>query len=122
LLLDSSSRFKNLFEESPVSIWEQDYSEVIKLLNEKKTETTDIEAYILQNPKFIEECVSKIKIIKINKATKELLGVKNVQELKDHLQKTYNKVALELLKYEILAIALGKKEFKYIVNLMAVNM
>ncbi|MFK5957524.1 MAG: PAS domain S-box protein [Lutibacter sp.] len=121
LLLESSSRFKNLFELSPVSIWEQDYSEVIKLLDKKKTETTDIKAYINQNPKFIEACVSKIKILNVNKVTKELFGIKNVQELKNHLQKTDNKIAFKALKKEILSMALGKTEFKYFTELANKN-
>ena len=42
LLLESSSRFKNLFELSPVSIWEQDYSETKILLDKKKSEVKNL--------------------------------------------------------------------------------
>lgn len=118
LLLKSNDRFINLFELSPVSIWEQDFLEVLNLLNQKKAETDDIEAYMNQNPDFVKECVSKIQIINVNKATKELLGVNNVVELKKQLSATNNKRALEVLKKELTAMALGEIEFKDITELI----
>ncbi|MBT8317703.1 MAG: PAS domain S-box protein [Lutibacter sp.] len=121
LLLHSNKRFKNLFEHSPASIWEQDYSEVIKLLNQKKTQVADIELYINKNPSFLKECISKINILSVNQVTKELFGVKSVQELKKHLLNNNSKIALKGLEYEIVSIAKGEKEFEYITELNKKN-
>ena len=112
LLLESSSRFKNLFEQSPVSIWEQDFSEVIELINSKKEKGFNLETYFNKHPEFIHECISKIKIEKVNKKTLELLRVGSLEELIIHIRKTNSKIAIEVLKKEITSIALGKKEFK----------
>ncbi|MBE0424430.1 MAG: PAS domain S-box protein [Lutibacter sp.] len=111
LLLDSKDRFINLFEQNPVPLWEQDFSKVIKLLNEKKAETDDLKTYLDEYPDFVSACISNIKILNVNKAALALLGVKNVEELKIHLGKTNNKKALEVLKRELVSISSNKKTF-----------
>ncbi|MDO9276903.1 MAG: PAS domain S-box protein [Lutibacter sp.] len=111
LLLETKHRFENLFEHSPVSLWEQDFSEVIKLLNEKKAKKVDLRTYFDENPNFINQCLSKIKILNVNKITLDLLGVKNIIELKALLTKTNNKKSLEVVKEEMLSIASNYKIF-----------
>lgn len=111
LLLDSKDRFINLFEQNPVPLWEQDFSKVIKLLNEKKTETDDLKVYLDENPEFISACIKNIKILNVNRAGLELFNVNNVEELKIHLAKTNSKRAIEVLKKELVSIGSNKKTF-----------
>jgi PAS domain S-box-containing protein len=111
LLLDSKDRFINLFEQNPVPLWEQDFSAVIKLINQKKDETNDLKNYLDENPNFVDECILNIKILNVNKAALAMFGVKNVEELKIHLGKTNNKKALEVLKKELVSIGLNNKTF-----------
>ncbi|MDO9039108.1 MAG: PAS domain S-box protein [Lutibacter sp.] len=111
LLLESKDRFINLFEQNPVPLWEQDFSEVIRLLNQKKTETYDLKAYLNENFEFLNECIKNIKIINVNNAALDLFGVKNNEELKIHLKKTNSKKALEVLKMELVSIGSNKKTF-----------
>ena len=111
LLFNSKNKFKNLFDKSPVSIWEQDFSEAIALLNKKKAETGDIETYLHDNPEFVMKCVSKIKVLNVNDITLELIGVKNVEELRSHLRRTNTKEVFNELKNELISIALGKKDY-----------
>tara|TARA_R110001583_G_scaffold35585_1_gene118154 strand:- start:747 stop:5216 length:4470 start_codon:yes stop_codon:yes gene_type:complete len=112
LLLESNTRFKNLFEQSPVSIWEQDFSEAIALLSTKKAETSNLESYLDQNPEFVATCISKIKILDINKTTLELLRVNNKEELLAQIKKTDSKKAINAVKNELLSFVSGKTEFK----------
>jgi PAS domain S-box-containing protein len=111
LLLDSKDRFINLFEQNPVPLWEQDFSKVIKMLNEKKTETDDLKTYFDENPDFVETCIKKIRILNVNKAALGLFGVKNTEELKIHLGKTNTKRSIEVVKMELISIASNKKVF-----------
>ncbi|WP_372793614.1 PAS domain S-box protein [Lutibacter sp.] len=112
LLFESNSRFKSLFEESPVSIWEQDFSEVIQLINSKGIATKDVKKYLNENLDFANECISKIKIINVNHKTLELLGVKNKEDLITHIRKSNNNKAINIVVNEIVSIVLGNKEFK----------
>lgn len=121
LLLDSKDRFINLFEQNPVPLWEQDFSETIKLLNNKKAEAKDLKTYLDENPNFVHECILSIKILNANKAALELLGVKNAEELKIHLGKTNTKKAIEILKKELLSIVSNNKSFNDETELIGKN-
>ena len=112
LLIESKNQFKNLFKESPVSIWEQDFSEVIQLINSKGIATTAIKKYLNENVDFAIECISKIKIINVNQKTLELLGVKNKEDLITHIRKTNSKKSIKIVVNEIESIVLDHKEFK----------
>ncbi len=111
LLTESKDRFTNLFEQSPVALWEQDFSKVIKILNDKKAETDDLKTYLDENPDFVSTCISNIRILKANKAALKLLGLKNTKELKIHLDKTNSKRAVEVVKKELVSIGSDKKVF-----------
>jgi PAS domain S-box-containing protein len=105
------NKFKNLFDNSNISIWEQDFSEAIELLNKKKSETGDIEKYLNENTDFVKECVSKIKILNVNKITLELVGVKDLKELISHFRKKNSEKTFNSLKKELISIALGEKNY-----------
>jgi len=111
LLYESQNRHKNLFEKSPVSLWEEDFSEVQQLLLNKKTETNDLKTYLDKHPDFVNECVSKIKILNVNENTLMLLGVENKKELVGHLRKTNNKKSYKALKKEFLFLVSDSHEF-----------
>ena len=119
LLIENTIRFKNLFELSPVSIWEQDYSGAQKLLIKKKKQVKDLKVYLDNNPNFVIACIHKIKIVKVNNITLNLIGVKNKEELLSQLRNTLNTDAIEVLKKELLVIASDdinelKEEVKFI--------
>ncbi|MHB1195958.1 MAG: PAS domain S-box protein [Lutibacter sp.] len=111
LLLESKNRFLNLFEQSPVSLWEIDFSKVELLLNKKKLETNNLKDYLDKNPDFVVQCISKLKILNVNDFTLKLLGIDNNEDLLVNFYKSFTKKFLETFKKELLAIVSGKKEF-----------
>lgn len=64
-MLESESRFESIFEESPVPLWEEDFS-LVKIEVEKlKSEgVTDFSKYFIEHPKKITEFVKMVKIIR----------------------------------------------------------
>jgi PAS domain S-box-containing protein len=60
LYLESNYRFRNLFEQSPIALFEEDYREAKELLIKKKTQVKDLRTYLDKNPDFVKECISKI--------------------------------------------------------------
>ena len=111
LLLESERKFKNLFSKSPISLWEEDFSIVKKLVDQKKSKTKDFAQYLNDNPDFVAECLANIKILNVNDVTLELLGVTNKEELMTQLGKGFNVKSYETLKKELVALAEDKKEF-----------
>ncbi|RLD78975.1 MAG: hypothetical protein DRJ10_09525, partial [Bacteroidetes bacterium] len=74
----SEKQFRDLFEYSPVSLWEEDFSEVKILLDEKKKEhKNNLKKYLDENPDFVRQCIAKIKILNINRASVALHGFQN---------------------------------------------
>jgi len=111
LLEDSRKIFKTFFDKNPVSLWEEDFTAVKQLLDEKKSQTRNLKKYLDDNPNFVFKCISKLKILNVNDITLELLGVKNKKELISHLSANFNEKSFEIFKKELLAIASNKKEF-----------
>ncbi|WP_298285197.1 PAS domain S-box protein [uncultured Lutibacter sp.] len=111
LHIESKNKFKNLFDNSPISLWEEDFSEVKKLIKDAGIEASNLNKYLIKNKDFLIECISKIKILRVNKNTFNLLGAKSIEELRVLLQKTNTKESFKSLANEITAVALNKKEF-----------
>ncbi len=112
LLIESEQRFINLFENSPVSLWEEDISDVIELLQNKAKEVENLKLYLDQNPNFVAKCASKVKVLNVNKSTLKLLGAKSNAQLMRSLATFFTPKSFEAFKEELLAIAANKKTFK----------
>ncbi|NOR29367.1 MAG: PAS domain S-box protein [Lutibacter sp.] len=111
LLLESKNRFGNLFEKSPVSLWEEDLSKLIPFLNEKNLKSTKLKVYLDEHPDFVSECVSKVKVLNVNSITLDLLGSESKDDLMNHLSKNFNLKSIETFKEELISIASNNKEF-----------
>ncbi len=74
-LVRSEWRFRSIFEHSPFSLWEQDYSELIALLNAVRTQgVTDLAAHARKFPGFYGDLAGSIMTTRVNKATLDFLG------------------------------------------------
>ena len=108
-LLQSEENLKYLFAHNPVALWEEDFSELIKVLRKKKAEVTNLRKYIDENPDFVTYCASIIKIINMNKASYKLLGKSSKHSI--NLEKNFSGKSLVTFKNELIAISENKKEF-----------
>lgn len=111
LHLESEKKFRNLFEHSPVSLWEEDFSEVKKIIKSKNIAPDNLLEYFQEHHDFLIECISKIKIIRVNKSTLDLIGASSIEELSMLLKATNTKASYKSLAKEITAVALNKPEF-----------
>ncbi|MCD4654883.1 PAS domain S-box protein [bacterium] len=111
-LIDSEERYRNLFEENPLSLWEEDWSEVKKFLDELQNKGITVsKKYFDENPIIFSECISLLKISNINKATLDLLGYKTKKELIHNIHAINNEKTIETLKRGLPVIAEGKRSF-----------
>ena len=85
-LQESEERFRGLFEDSPVSLWEEDFSAVKQHLDMLKAEgVTDIHDFLVSHPEEVKKCASLIKVLDVNKAALKLYGARNKQHLINNL-------------------------------------
>ncbi|MBL7161354.1 MAG: response regulator [Anaerolineales bacterium] len=109
----SERRYRALFEDAPISLWEEDFSDVkmyIDGINEKGI--TDIEAYLDEHPEEIEHCISLVKVIDINHTTLEMFDVENKDELLGNLDKIFGVESVEIFRQELIALSKGETVFE----------
>jgi diguanylate cyclase (GGDEF)-like protein/PAS domain S-box-containing protein len=110
----SELRYRYLFEDSPVSIWEEDFSQVKSFLDELRQKgITDFKKHFNENPKEISRCVSMIKVLDVNQEALKLTHAKSKKELFEKLEKILDPDRPDDFLQEILNIADGKTEFEW---------
>ncbi len=118
----SPIHFKTLFENSPTPLWEEEYSELDKYLNKLKDKgIKDFRKYFDNKPSELLKCLSKIKIVDINKAALKLYKAKTKDELITNLDKIFTDNSLNIFKEELIAISKGKREFEAEVETKTLN-
>jgi PAS domain-containing protein len=80
-LKESEEKYRKLFENSPIAMMEQDYSEVKKYLDQLKSSgITDFEKYFDENPKEVVKLTTRGKIIDVNRKTLDLYHANTKEE------------------------------------------
>ena len=110
----TEERYRGLFEDSPISLWEEDFTGVKQFLdNLKKKRIKDYHTYFAKHPEVIVECAKRVRILDVNKATVKLYCARNKQDLLKKLDLIFCEESYEGVVEEIEQIAAGKKEFEW---------
>ena len=89
-LTASQLRFEALFNDSPVPLWEEDFTEVYKFLNSlKQNGVEDFGAHFNKNPEDVFRCSHLIKIENVNSAALSLHEANSKEELLGNLDKIF---------------------------------
>jgi two-component sensor histidine kinase/ABC-type amino acid transport substrate-binding protein len=100
-------RLSGLFEESPISLWEEDFSAVKRRVDEARSAGEgDWDAYF-GAPGRVEELASLVRVLDVNKAALGLLGYGAKAEALDFLPGAAGLENLEPLRAEFTALAGG---------------
>jgi PAS domain S-box-containing protein len=113
LIKISEARFKSLFEDSPIPLWEEDFSEVkkyLKSLNLNGKSTDYIVSYFQQNPEVVTKCSSLVKIIDVNNESLKLYKFETKQMLFENLNKINNTESVDDFIKQLIAITKGDKK------------
>lgn len=112
-LRQSEARYHGLFENSPISLWEEDFSEVKMFINGLRDEgITDFRAYFEVHPEAVENCARMVKVIDVNKATLKLYNANNKKNFFRDLRSFFGKEIHKAFREELLAIANDKTSFE----------
>ena len=105
-------RYQSLFENNPLIIWEEDFSEAVAYLNEIAAGADDIKAYLLEHPEEIDQLMKRIDIIDVNQNAVEFYDAESKAELINNVDKLVVKESTEALAAEWAAIADGATRFR----------
>ncbi len=112
-LKESEAQYRTLFEESPISLWEYDMSEVKNNIDElRNTGVRDFRRYFDRNPKIVVRLADLVKVVAVNNTTLKLYRVKNKHELVRNLLENLDTDQFEVFKEELLAIAEARNTFE----------
>ena len=106
-------RFENLFELSPISLWEEDFSALKDYFDTLRAEgLTDLKAHIEDHPEIVLHCASLLKVRNINQKTLALFGAKSKDELLKNLDKVFKDEMQEHFAKELLDMWNGKLSYE----------
>ncbi|MDD5615924.1 MAG: PAS domain-containing sensor histidine kinase [Candidatus Methanoperedens sp.] len=112
-LKESEEQYRSLFEDSPVSLWEEDISQVKKYVDNLRNKgVEDLRIYFESHPEEVERCAKMVKVVNVNKATLSLFRAQNKEELLNGLHKIFTEHSFDVFREELVAIADGRTWFE----------
>ena len=111
---ESEDRFRSLFDDSPISLWEEDFSVVKQRLDVLRAQgVTDFKTYFALHPDEVAECGRQIKILNLNKASVKLLHAKSKDQIMQNMHLVFGGEEYSNFTNELIAIAEGRTNFEW---------
>ena len=80
-LSESEKRYRQLFEDSHISLWMLDLTQVKNILDQlHKSGIKDLGTYLLTKPEILQACASTIRLVNLNQASLDLFKAKTKEE------------------------------------------
>lgn len=109
----SEARYRALFEQSPISLWIEDFSAVARKLEALKAHgVTDLAAFLRENPHLLREFLALLGVVEVNRATLDLYRVRDKDELLAKLPELIPGEVFPLFAAQLEAIWEGRTEFQ----------
>ena len=108
----SEERYRSLFEEVPVSLWEEDFSRVKTEIERLRAGgVTNFEQYLTERPHEVSRLMALTRIININQATLDMVHARTKADVLDNLKIAPLPEIVPLLRAQLIAIANGQTSF-----------
>ena len=113
-LRESEERFRGLFENSEVLVWNEDLSKVREALNKHRVDgVKDLRQHLESNNKQVaREIAAMVEVFHVSEATLKLFGAKTEDELLIQIDKTFRPGTIGVFIEELCAIWDGQKSFR----------
>ncbi|MFQ5791800.1 MAG: ATP-binding protein [Acidobacteriota bacterium] len=114
-LRDSEQRLRGLFQNVPISLWEEDFSEVKRYLEGLGLrQIEDFLSYLDEHPEVVKECAKRVKVVAVNHGSLELHEAEDEEQLLAGLPGTFTEASYLAFKEELIAIWHGelRREFE----------
>ena len=112
-LRENESRYRSLFEHSPISLWEEDASALKQWVDHLRASgVSDFRQYFEDHPDAVGECLMKMRILDVNNSTVELFGAESKAELFKGLSSVFVEGSMNTFKEELIALAESRTWFE----------
>ena len=100
----SENRYRSIFDSTPVSIKEEDFSIVGKMMAElSQAGVTDLEEYMETHPEWAKNAAATVKIKEVNQETLRIYKAKSKEQMMGSLTKIFAKETYKIFEKELLA-------------------
>ena len=110
---ESEERYRTLFDESPVSLLEEDFSGIKRHIDRLRSlGVTDLEEHFRANPDELADCVEAVRVIDVNRATLALYGAENRSQLLAGLDRIIGQDGHDVFRQSIVALTRGERSWR----------
>jgi PAS domain S-box-containing protein len=114
MLWESEARFRSLFEDAPLSLWEKDYSWVKAHFDHLRANgVRDFRVYLEQHPEEIPLCLSHTEVLDANDTALGLYKAGSKEALLKNVREFVPEDLDERQKESLIAIAEGQTHFQF---------
>jgi len=112
-LRKSEERYRNLFEDSPIALWEGDFRDLKDHLDElRKRGAGDLRRSFDDHPGEILESLKMIRVVDVNRAALRMYGARRKGELPGGLETIVCEESLETFRDALLSLDEGRQVFE----------
>ena len=112
-LRESEEKYRILFNESPISLWEEDFSQIKWHFNSlKATGVEDIEKYLDDHPEEVKKLARMIKVLDTNTTSLKMYNATEKQDLFKGLEVLFGEESYRVFKQEIISLFNGHMTFE----------
>lgn len=112
-LTESEARYRSIFEDSPISLREEDFSGVKLIVDRlRQAGVSDFHAYFLVHPEVLLECVQAVKVLNVNQNTLELFGTDSKETLYLGLAGLFTEKSLAPFEQQLVSFTRGETHFE----------
>lgn len=109
---ESEARYRSIFEDSPISLREEDFSGVKQIIDGlRDAGVDDFRAYFDQHPEALPACVRAVKVLNVNQNTLELFKTDSKERLYRGLTDVFSEESLVSFGQQLIAFTRGQTHF-----------
>ncbi|PYR45176.1 MAG: hypothetical protein DMF89_25840 [Acidobacteria bacterium] len=101
----SEARYRALFDDSPISIWDEDFSDVVSSLEDLRSSGIgDLRSHLIDHPETVATLAARIKVVAVNQTSLEMFEADDQDHLIQSLPHIFGPEALDFRREELCAI------------------
>lgn len=109
----SESLYETLFNQIPITVWNEDASELLEFASETGLDKIEnLQEYLHKNPEIVRQAFSKLRIIDVNATAVELLAVQSKEMLINSFPDFFTDKTLQTFSYSMTAMIKRDRSFE----------
>ncbi len=120
---ESEERYRRLFEDVPISLWEEDFSRARRVIRYLQARgITDLAAHFAANPDDLVESIAGIHVLDVNRHTLQMYNATSKEDFLGPLTRLVSRDDHDLMLQELVALASGQYEISLETELLINDM